>query len=162
MGSCASGSNPCHRRSGASAMKPVRTSTPLAPWALLAGVLLSSGTGARASGPEPTLEAFLGRWVAEAGDYLCGTRRLGKLAHPAVVRFDELLQATPEMREVKRKGIAPDSAQGQVLAHKAKTRVIKACEKLRKAGRHCSVWRAIRHEDGRCVPDLTRAIKAAL
>ena len=143
-------------------MHPFGTSKPLTSWTLILGSLLPANAGLQASEQGEILETYVGHWIADSADNLCGTQRLDKLSNPALVRFDELFEATPEVREMHRKGIARDSAQGQVLGHKAKTRVIKACERLRKAGHHCSVWRAIRHEDGRCVPDLTRSVKAAL
>jgi hypothetical protein len=101
------------------------------------------------------LEAAAGEWIADEEDNICGISDLKKVTNPAKVSYDRLLDATPQMQELKRKGIDSDSAEGKALRKGAKTLITKTCELVRAARGHCSVWRSIGNKDGRAIPDIT-------
>ena len=73
-----------------------------------------------------------------------------------------LLNATPEMKTVKRDGVKPNSPRWIQLRTAAATRVRKACEKARGRGKFCSVWKRITRRDNGNVPDITAAVKREL
>ena len=94
-------------------------------------------------------------WIAREADNICGIASLKRVTNPARVSYDVLFAATPQVREMKRKGIDPDSAEGKALREEARTLITKSCQRVRKTQGHCSVWKAIRHQDGRAIPDVT-------
>jgi hypothetical protein len=111
----------------------------------------------------PTELQQLGRdWIAQKPDNVCGLRSLDQLSNPAVVDYDALLEATPEMKKLKDQGIGRDTPEGIRLIAEATTRITNACEKVRAAAGHCSVWKAIQHKDGRSITDITAKVKAQL
>lgn len=97
-------------------------------------------------------------WSAEQEDNICGIATLKRVSKPALVDFEELLEATPQVQEMERDGIDPDSVEGKALRKAARTAITKACEKSRKAAGYCSVWKSISHEDGRSIPDITEDV----
>lgn len=99
-------------------------------------------------------------WILRAADNVCGLRDPNQLTYPAVIDFDACLEATPEMRRVRDQGIDPQSAEGIQLRSKAVTRLTNACESVRTANGHCSVWKEIRHKDGRTIPDVSSQVIA--
>ena len=106
---------------------------------------------------------FAGRtWIVKSSDSICGLREASQLSSPAVVDHDALLKATPEMKKLEREGIDPSSPKGVQLKAKAADRVAEAAEDVRKAQGHCSVWKAVRHKDGRSVQDVTSLVMAQL
>ena len=66
------------------------------------------------------------------------------------------------VKKMKEKKIDPDSAEGKALRNQAKTLITKTCEEVRAAKGHCGVWKVIRNEDKRTVPDLTQDVKDKL
>ncbi len=101
-------------------------------------------------------------WLLRTADNICGLRDPNQLTSPAVVDFEACLDATPEMKRVRDQGIDPKSAEGIQLRNAAVTRVTSACEKVRSASGHCSVWKEIRHKDGRAIADISDQVKAQL
>ena len=101
-------------------------------------------------------------WIAKTADNVCGINNPKRVSNPARVSFDQLLEATEEIKKLKRDKIDPDSPEGIQLRQKAKERVTKACEAIRKDRGHCGIWKAIRHKDGRQIPDVTSAVKSKL
>jgi hypothetical protein len=101
-------------------------------------------------------------WIVDRADNICGLDDPKMLSKPAKVDYDALLEATPEMKKIKDDKIDPSSPLGIQLRQTAVTHVQAAVEKARAAGGYCSVWKAIRHKDGRIVPDITEAAKAQL
>ena len=141
------------------------------PWiaaalAVLPAMLAAAPAGATpapppacAAGPEAALAS--GRdWILKTADNICGLRDPNQLTHPALIDFDACLEATPEMRRVRDQGIDPKSAEGIQLRSAAVTRLTNACESVRVANGHCSVWKEIRHKDGRPIPDLSSQVIA--
>ena len=101
-------------------------------------------------------------WVVDKADNICGLDDPKMLSKPAKVDYDALLKATPEMKKIKDDKIDPNSPQGIQLRQAAATRVQTAAEKVRVADGYCSVWKTIRHQDGRAIPDITDAVKVQL
>lgn len=101
-------------------------------------------------------------WECKSSDNICGLRDKRQLSNPAQVDWSSLLDDTPEMQEMTKKGIDPNSPEGIRLKNKAESRLRAACEAEMDAGGHCSVWKAISHKDGRDIPDITEAVRARL
>lgn len=99
-------------------------------------------------------------WIINAVDHICGLRDASQLTNPALIDFQACLDATPEMKEVKDKGIDPSSAKGIKLRSEAVTRITKACRQVSKSAGHCSVWKTVRHKDGRAISDVTSQVIA--
>jgi hypothetical protein len=110
--------------------------------------------------PAQDCVATLKEWIAKAADNICGLKDLNQLSNPAQVDFQALLAATPEMKELKDKHIDSSSPEGIRLTNAAADRVTKACEAVRASQGYCSVWKEIKHRDGRSVPDITDKVKA--
>lgn len=110
---------------------------------------------------EPAVSPSAG-WIADEADNVCGVRSARHITNPATLRYSELLDATPEVQRMKRDGITRESAQGQVLYAAAVDRVSKAAQRVMQARSHCSVWKQVRHQDGRGVPDISSEVKAEL
>jgi hypothetical protein len=101
-------------------------------------------------------------WIADKADNICGLDDPKTLSNPVKVDYDALLKATPEYKKIKDEKIDANSAEGIQLRQKAAERVRDACEKLRVAKSYCSVWKTIKHADGRSIPDVTDAVKDQL
>ena len=108
-----------------------------------------------------SLEAGTG-WIVDRADNICGLSDPKMLSRPAKLDYDALLRATPEMKKIKDDKIDPSSPQGIQLRQAATTRVEAAAEKVRAADGYCSVWKQIRHQDGRAISDITDKVKALL
>jgi len=124
----------------------------------LGGFVRAHPAPGETSAPAAVPTAFLHGWTAAEEDNICGIADLRKVACPAAVDYDELLRATPQMREIDRKGIDPESAEGKALRKGARTLITKTCEVVRDAKGYCSVWKAISHQDGRTIPDVTEDV----
>ena len=101
-------------------------------------------------------------YILDRSDNICGLDEPRAISKPAKVDFTALLDATPEVRRLKRKRIRRDSAQGMQIMADARRRVLAVCQALCASEGHCSVWKKIRRRDRRAVPDLTAKAKAAL
>ena len=134
----------------------------LTPLALLIGLAPVTAAAVPATEVAPRIAPDGNGWKAKSSDNIAGLSDLKKLSKPSVVDYDDLLAATPEMKEIKRDRIDPESTKGRTLRQQASDRVTKAAEAVRKEKRHCSVWKAITHSDKRKVPDITKAVKAKL
>ena len=99
-------------------------------------------------------------WIASSDDNLCGIDDLKKVTNPGKVDYKELLDSTPQIKEMKRKNIDPGSTEGQALRKGAKTLITKSCQAVRKARGFCGVWKVIRNKDGRVIPDVTEDVAA--
>ena len=128
----------------------------------LGGFAWASSSSAPDVSAELSANALTHGWVANSGDCICGVSDLHKVSNPAVVDFSALLDATPQIQEMKKKKIAPDSVQGKALRQKAESLVVRKCEVVRSQRGHCGVWKGIRHKDGRAIPDVTLEVLAAI
>ncbi len=136
---------------------------------IIAAMCVGLGGFAWASSPSaPDVPAGLAAdalshgWVAFDGDSICGVSDLRKVSNPAVVDYSALLDATPQIKEMKKKKIDPDSVQGKALRQKAASLVNRKCEIVRSKRGHCGVWKTIRHKDGRAIPDVTLEVLGAI
>jgi hypothetical protein len=134
---------------------------------LASSALLQAPSVSGAAVPTPRVGAaayadgFLGRdWIVRASDNVCGLRDANQLTRPALIDFEACLAATPEMKKIESQGIDPKSAEGIQLRSAAVTRLTQAAEATRSERGHCSVWKEIRHKDGRAVDDLTSQVIA--
>jgi hypothetical protein len=101
-------------------------------------------------------------WIANPGDCICGLDDPRLVSNPALVDYARVLNATPEMKKMRDKGIDPNSPAGIQLKSQATDRVRGAADKVRAQNGYCSVWKAIRHRDGRVVPDVTALVTTLL
>lgn len=101
--------------------------------------------------------AFHG-WIAQESDNICGISDLKKVTNPAKVDYDHLLEETPQIKEMKRRDIDPESTEGKALRKGAQTLITKSSEVVRKEKGHCSVWKAIANKDHREIPDVTQDV----
>ncbi|MBK7874591.1 MAG: hypothetical protein IPJ77_02380 [Planctomycetes bacterium] len=116
-------------------------------------------SGGCAAGPGLALGDDSGpAWIASKCDSVCGLDDPLQLSNPARVDHPALVDLTPEIEKLHREGIDPRSAAGIQLLQRAADRVRDECEVVRVAEGHCSVWKRIRHRDGRSVPDLTTLV----
>lgn len=121
------------------------------------GVLVSAQGGQWAA-PEPG-----GRdWILKSENNICGLSDASQLSNPVVVDFQALLDATPEYKKMKDQKISSTSPEGIKLNNEAVSRIAVHCETIRAAGGYCSVWKEIKHRDGRAITDVTDKVKALL
>jgi hypothetical protein len=111
---------------------------------------------------ERQTEPLTSDWIVEEADNVCGLTDPRQIANPAEIDYDALLEATSEMKEMKRKGIDKNSPEGQVLYNKAVDRVRSAASRVMKDKGYDSVWKKISHRKGKKVPVITDAVKDAL
>ncbi len=97
-------------------------------------------------------------WDAYESDNICGIHNLKRVTKPAIVNYEDLLAATPQIQEIDRKGIDPESAEGRALRKGARTLITKTCEAVRLVEGYCSVWKVIAHKDGRLIPNITGSV----
>jgi hypothetical protein len=130
--------------------------------------LLVGGAMAPAHAAEPRADFARARcavgvdWLVNPADNICGLRDPKMLSNPVRVDFDSLLQATTEFEKMRRENIGSNSPEGIQLRQAAIDRVRRACEAVRVANGHCSVWKAIRHRDDRPVVDVTELVRGRL
>lgn len=101
-------------------------------------------------------------WVVDRADNICGLDDAKMLSKPAKVDYDALLKATPQWKKIRDNKIDPNSPEGIQLRQEAANKVRDACDKIRAQDGYCSVWKTIRHTDGRAVTDITDLVKAQL
>jgi hypothetical protein len=106
--------------------------------------------------------ALTSTWICDRSDNICGLDDPRMLSKPCKVDYDALLKATPEMKKIANDKIDPNSSEGINLRQKAVDRIREKAEAVRTANGYCSVWKAIRHQDGRTIPDITDLVKAQL
>lgn len=136
-------------------------------WTLPALLVLPLMAAAPASGGDAsagtTSSQALGTdWIVSSGDNVCGVSDARQISNPARVSYNSLLGDTPELKEMKKKGIDKDSPEGQILHNKGVDRVRKAANTVMTDKSHCSVWKTIRSRKGASVPDITEAVRAKL
>jgi hypothetical protein len=111
----------------------------------------------------PVPEApLLAGWVVDRADNICGLEDAKTLSKPAKVDYDALLKATPQYKKIRDNKIDPNSPEGIQLRQEAANKVRDACDKIRQQNGYCSVWKTIKHTDGRAVADITDLVKALL
>ena len=111
---------------------------------------------------EVVVQASGSGWVVNKSDNICGLDDARMLSNPAKVDYRRLLSATPEMKKIKNDGIDLNSSKGIQLRTAAVDRVRRACNTVQQSNGHCSVWKTVRHRDGRSIPDVTSTVLARL
>jgi hypothetical protein len=101
-------------------------------------------------------------WIVDRADNICGLDDAKMLSKPAKVDYDALLKATPQYKKIRDNKIDPNSPEGIQLRQEAANKVRDACDKIRQQEGYCSVWKTIKHSDGRAVADITDLVKAQL
>ena len=129
--------------------------------ALVGAVSADANDRSRSFDASQVVEASLG-WIIDRADNICGLDDPKMLSQPARVDYELLLRATPEMKKVRDDKIDPNSSEGIQLRQAAVDRVRRACERVRTTAGHCSVWKEIRHGDGRIVADVTEQVRREL
>jgi hypothetical protein len=119
-------------------------------------------SGGDASAGNPSIQAFGTDWIVSSGDNVCGISDARQISNPARVSYESLLGDTPELKDMKKKGIEKDSPEGQILHNKGVDRVRKAAKTVMTNKSHCSVWKKISSRKGSAVPDITEAVRAEL
>ena len=135
----------------------LRASPPHAPVQVVATAASHAVAGVTSTGSEVTT-----KWIVDRADNICGLDDAKMLSKPAKVEYDTLLKATSEMKKLRDDKIDANSPEGIRLRQAAVDRVRTACDKVRVAEGYCSVWKQIRHQDGRTIPDITDLVKAQL
>jgi hypothetical protein len=134
----------------------VGASTPAGVMTPAAVIMNAGGIRSAALGvPAPSRD-----WTGKAEDNICGLRDLTQVSNPVVIDFQACLDATPEMKKIKSEKIDPKSPEGIRLVTEATNRVTQACEAVQRANGYCSVWKSIRHKDGRTVTDISSQVTA--
>ena len=101
-------------------------------------------------------------WRAEAKDNICGLSNPRHVTNPAVVDYKDVLNATPEMKDLKSRGVDARSAEGQILRERAVDHVRRVGSRVMRKSGNCSMWKTISHRDGREIRDLTNEVVSAL
>jgi hypothetical protein len=101
-------------------------------------------------------------WICDRADSICGLDDPKMLSSPAKIDYDALYKATPEYKKIRDDKIDPNSSEGIQLRQRAVDRIREKTESIRSQKGYCSVWKTIRHQDGRSVPDITDQVKALL
>jgi hypothetical protein len=115
-----------------------------------------------AAHPTAGAELNASKWIVDRSDNICGLDDPRMLSRPAKVDYEALLAATPEIKKLRDDKVDPNSSEGIQLRQKAVDRVRTAADKVRAAEGYCSVWKQIRHQDGRVVPDVTDLVRAQI
>jgi hypothetical protein len=101
-------------------------------------------------------------WVCDRADSICGLDDPKMLSKPAKLDYDALYKATSEYKKIRDEKIDPNSSEGIQLRQRAVDRIREKTESIRSQNGYCSVWKTIKHQDGRVVPDITDQVKALL
>ena len=101
-------------------------------------------------------------YKARAADSICGLDSLGQLSDPMSVRYEDVMDATPERVRMRKEKIDPASPQGEILESAARGRVLAACGQVMRRNGHCSAWKKISRARGGAVTDRTAEVVASL
>ncbi len=101
-------------------------------------------------------------YIVDKTDNICGIDEPRAISNPAKVDYDAVLEATKEVKLLRRRRIDPESAKGIKLMTEARRKVLAACEAIRADGGYCSIWKAIRRRDHTPIDDVTARVKAKL
>jgi len=126
------------------------------------GTAAATPTSGPVEGPAINAPNVGSDWVVKSEDSVCGVSEARQITNPAKVDYTKLMDATPEMKELTRKGIKKDSARGQTLVTAARDRVRRAANSVMSEKGHCSVWKKISHKKKTAVTDITDAVKKKL
>lgn len=103
-----------------------------------------------------------GVFIADPIDCVVGVDVPRRLTNPARIDHPAVLEKTPQMREMRRRRIAPESAEGIILRAEGEGLVREACMAVMHKLGHDSIWKRISRRDGAPVPDVTREVTARI
>ena len=84
-------------------------------------------------------------WIATPSDNICGVKEPRMVTQPGVVNWQQLMDSTPEMKQMKKEGIKRDSPKGAQLISEAQSRCKRACVKQMRVAKVDSMWKNISH-----------------
>jgi hypothetical protein len=142
-------------------MKTLLTSTLLVA-ALVLGARVHAGSDLAGAAGGADVAAAASGWICDRADSICGLDDPKMLSSPAKVDYDALYKSTAEYKKIRDDKIDPNSSEGIQLRQRAVDRIREKTESIRSQKGYCSVWKAVRHQDGRAVPDITDQVKALL
>jgi hypothetical protein len=84
-------------------------------------------------------------WIATPADNICGIKKPKQVKQPGIISWQQALDATDEMKKIKREKIDKKSALGITLMEAATRKTRNACQKAMKDMNVDSVWKQISH-----------------
>jgi len=85
------------------------------------------------------------KWIATPSDNICGIKKPEQVTQPGIISWQQALDATDEMKKIKREKIDKNSALGITLMEAATRKTRNACQKAMKDMNVDSVWKQISH-----------------
>ena len=85
------------------------------------------------------------KWIATPSDNICGIKKPEQVTQPGIISWQQALDATDEMKKIKREKIDKNSALGITLIEAATRKTRNACQKAMKDMNVDSVWKQISH-----------------
>jgi len=85
------------------------------------------------------------KWIATPADNICGIKKPEQVTQPGIISWQQALDATDEMKKIKREKIDKNSALGITLIEAATRKTRNACQKAMKDMNVDSVWKQISH-----------------
>ena len=115
--------------------------------------------------PDPVVTDDDGRgtpYIVDKTKSICGIDEPRAISNPAKIDYDAVLEATAEVKQIKRQRIDPESAKGIKLMTAARRKVLAACEEVRSDEMYCSIWKQIKRRDQAPIDEVTEKVKAKL
>ena len=84
-------------------------------------------------------------WIATPADNICGLKDPKQVRQPGIISWRQAMDATDEMKKIKREKIDKKSALGITLMEAATRKTRNACQKAMKDMNVDSVWKQISH-----------------
>jgi hypothetical protein len=85
------------------------------------------------------------KWIATPADNICGIKKPEQVTQPGIISWQQAMDATDEMKKIKREKIDKTSALGITLMEAATRKTRNACQKAMKDMNVDSVWKQISH-----------------
>ena len=101
-------------------------------------------------------------YIVDKSDNICGLDEPRALSNPAKVDYEALLEATAEVKLIRKRRINPESAKGIKLMTEARRQVLAACESVRSDESYCSIWKKISRRDKTPIDDITAKVKSKI
>ena len=84
-------------------------------------------------------------WIATPADNICGLKDPKQVRQPGIISWRQAMDATDEMKKIKREKIDKNSALGITLIEAATRKTRNACQRAMKDMNVDSVWKQISH-----------------
>jgi len=99
-------------------------------------------------------------WIAHKDANICGISKLKRVTNPALVDYETVMAATPQMIEIRERDIDPDSVQGRSLREAARSLLCSKAQLVQKEGGYDGIWKSIKNRDGRAIDDVSDEVIA--